>query len=77
MYLLRNYILIWYVRMETFHESAAFMLKQFRALLHQQPLPATSARLLQLTALNIFAVETITGSNKGNKYKYTNIYVNY
>lgn len=56
--------LITKIGMETFHESAALMLKQFRALLHQQPLPTTSARLLQLTALNIFAVETTTGTQK-------------
>lgn len=34
------------------------MLREFRALLHLQPLPTPAARLLQLTALNMFAVET-------------------
>lgn len=51
--------------METCRESAALMLRQFRALLHQQPLPTPAARLLQLTALNMFAVESTLGSSKG------------
>ncbi|KAI5637980.1 est1 DNA/RNA binding domain-containing protein [Phthorimaea operculella] len=50
--------------METFHESAGQMLRQFRALLHRQPLPTPAARLLQLTALNMFAVETTASANK-------------
>lgn len=51
--------------METFYESASLMLRQFRALLHRQPLPIPAARLLQLTALNMFAVETTAASLKG------------
>lgn len=51
--------------METFHESASRMLCQFRALLHRQPLPTPAARLLQLTALNMFAVETTVSASKG------------
>lgn len=51
--------------METFYESASLMLRQFRALLHRQPLPTPAARLLQLTALNMFAVETTAASLKG------------
>ncbi|XP_045542788.1 uncharacterized protein LOC106720366 [Papilio machaon] len=50
--------LITKIGMETLHESARRMLRQFRALLHRQPLPTPAARLLQLTALNMFAVET-------------------
>ncbi|CAH0720855.1 unnamed protein product, partial [Brenthis ino] len=58
--------LITKIDMETFHTSAAHMLRQFRALLHRQPLPTPAARLLQLTALNMFAVETNAASLKGN-----------
>ncbi|CAG9114277.1 unnamed protein product [Plutella xylostella] len=46
------------IGMESFHASSARMLREFRALLHLQPLPTPAARLLQLTALNMFAVET-------------------
>ncbi|KAJ2952733.1 hypothetical protein O0L34_g7085 [Tuta absoluta] len=56
--------LITKIGMETFHESAGQMLRQFRALLHRQPLPTPAARLLQLTALNMFAVETTASANK-------------
>ncbi|XP_038215946.1 telomerase-binding protein EST1A [Zerene cesonia] len=54
-------------RMETFEESATQMLGQFRALLHRQPLPTPAARLLQLTALNMFAVETNAAYLKGSE----------
>lgn len=66
--------------METFHESASVMLRQFRALVHRQPLPMPAARLLQLTALNMFAVETTASSLKGKfllfheNYKQTRAY---
>ncbi|CAB3242237.1 unnamed protein product [Arctia plantaginis] len=56
--------LITKIGMETFYESASMMLRQFRALLHRQPLPTPAARLLQLTALNMFAVETTAASTK-------------
>ncbi|XP_047510080.1 uncharacterized protein LOC125052988 isoform X2 [Pieris napi] len=59
--------LITKIGMETFYESASQMLGQFRALLHRQPLPSPAARLLQLTALNMFAVETNVSKNKGNE----------
>ncbi|KOB75803.1 putative Telomerase-binding protein EST1A [Operophtera brumata] len=49
---------------ESFHECASQMLRQFRALLHRKPLPTPSARLLQLTALNMFAVESSAASLK-------------
>lgn len=45
-------------RMETLSESASMMLRQFRALLRHSPLPINSNRLLQLTALNMFAIES-------------------
>ncbi|CAH0406478.1 unnamed protein product [Chilo suppressalis] len=59
--------LITKIGMESFHECASSMLRQFRALLHRQPLPTPAARLLQLTALNMFAVETTAASLKGSK----------
>ncbi|XP_050345669.1 telomerase-binding protein EST1A [Nymphalis io] len=59
--------LITKIDMESFHASAAQMLRQFRALLHRQPLPTPAARLLQLTALNMFAVETTAASLKGKE----------
>ncbi|CAG9783765.1 unnamed protein product [Diatraea saccharalis] len=58
--------LITKIGMESFHECASSMLRQFRALLHRQPLPTPAARLLQLTALNMFAVETTAASLKGD-----------
>ncbi|XP_075969615.1 smg6 nonsense mediated mRNA decay factor isoform X2 [Anticarsia gemmatalis] len=56
--------LITKIGMETFYESASMMIRQFRALLHRQPLPTPAVRLLQLTALNMFAVETTAASLK-------------
>ncbi|XP_047988294.1 telomerase-binding protein EST1A [Leguminivora glycinivorella] len=58
--------LITKIGMETFHESASQMLRQFRALLHRQPLPTPAARLLQLTALNMFAVEATVNAKGSN-----------
>ncbi|CAH2073901.1 unnamed protein product, partial [Iphiclides podalirius] len=58
--------LITKIGMETLHESAARMLRQFRALLHRQPLPTPAARLLQLTALNMFAVESNAAAQREN-----------
>ena len=42
--------------METFQECAVQMLREFRALLQHSPLPVNQMRLLQLLALNMFAV---------------------
>lgn len=44
--------------METFQEAAIQMLREFRALLQHSPLPLPGTRLLQLLALNMFAIET-------------------
>lgn len=44
--------------METFQETAIQMLKEFRALLQHTPLPIPCNRLLQLLALNMFAIES-------------------
>lgn len=43
--------------METFQEAAIQMLREFRALLNLSPLPLPGNRLLQLLALNMFAIE--------------------
>jgi protein SMG6 len=45
-------------RMETFQEAGVQMLKEFRALLQHSPLPLPGTRLLQLLALNMFAIDT-------------------
>lgn len=44
--------------METFQEAGVQMLKEFRALLQHSPLPLPETRLLQLLALNMFAIES-------------------
>ncbi|XP_057381514.1 telomerase-binding protein EST1A-like isoform X2 [Daphnia carinata] len=44
------------IGMETFQECGVQMLREFRALLQQTPLPVNQTRLLQLLALNMFAV---------------------
>lgn len=45
------------LRMEAFSHAAGNLLKEFSALLNQSPTPITSTRLLQLMAINMFAVE--------------------
>ncbi|XP_059482127.1 telomerase-binding protein EST1A isoform X2 [Neocloeon triangulifer] len=45
------------IGMETFQEAAHQMLREFRALLQHSPVPVSSARFLQLLALNMFAIE--------------------
>ena len=42
--------------METFQECSVQMLREFHALLQHSPLPVNQTRLLQLLALNMFAV---------------------
>lgn len=49
---------MYFFRMETFQEAGVQMLKEFRALLQHSPLPLSGTRLLQLLALNMFAIET-------------------
>ncbi|KAK9889657.1 hypothetical protein WA026_007035 [Henosepilachna vigintioctopunctata] len=50
--------LITRIGMESFQEAAMQMLKEFRALLQHSPLPLPTNRLLQLLALNMFAIES-------------------
>lgn len=57
--------------METLYESATLMLRQFRALLRLSPLPINCSRLLQLIALNMFAIES--AQLKGNTFAFVNI----
>ncbi|XP_015592692.1 telomerase-binding protein EST1A isoform X2 [Cephus cinctus] len=46
------------IGMETFQEAGIQMLKEFRALLQHSPLPLQGTRLLQLLALNMFAIDS-------------------
>ena len=46
----------WICRMESFQECGVQMLREFRALMQHTPLPVNQTRLLQLLALNMFAV---------------------
>uniref|UniRef100_A0A182MB34 Telomerase-binding protein EST1A n=1 Tax=Anopheles culicifacies TaxID=139723 RepID=A0A182MB34_9DIPT len=43
--------------MESFHQCAYQMLREFRALMQYSPIAVTSYRLLQLMSLNMFAIE--------------------
>lgn len=54
-------------RMETFQECGVQMLREFRALLQQTPLPVNQTRLLQLLALNMFAVSNTQLKGKTNE----------
>lgn len=49
--------------METLQEAAIEMLKEFKILLNHSPLPINTTRLLQLLALNMFAIDN--GQLKG------------
>lgn len=44
--------------MESFPQCAIQMLREFRAVLRISPIPITQMRLLQLVALNMFAIES-------------------
>lgn len=50
-------------RMETLQEAAIEMLKEFKVLLNFTPLPINTNRLIQLLALNMFAIDN--GQLKG------------
>ncbi|XP_045475193.1 telomerase-binding protein EST1A isoform X2 [Harmonia axyridis] len=50
--------LITKIGMDSFQDAALQMLKEFRALLQHSPLPLPTNRLLQLLALNMFAIES-------------------
>ncbi|XP_057667443.1 telomerase-binding protein EST1A isoform X1 [Diorhabda carinulata] len=50
--------LITKIGMESFQETAMQMLKEFRALLQHSPVPIPCNRLLQLLALNMYAIDT-------------------
>ncbi|KAL2740114.1 telomerase-binding protein EST1A [Vespula squamosa] len=55
---IKFFCFFFFSRMETFQEAGVQMLKEFRALLQHSPLPLPGTRLLQLLALNMFAIET-------------------
>ncbi|KAG8036116.1 hypothetical protein G9C98_004696 [Cotesia typhae] len=57
--------LITKIGMETFQEAGVQMLREFRALLQHSPLPLPGTRLLQLLALNMFAIETTQLKDSG------------
>lgn len=44
-------------RMESFQDTALQMLREFRKLLSNTPLPIITTRFLQYLALNMFAIE--------------------
>lgn len=50
--------------MEAFSHAVGNLLKEFSALLSQTPTPITSNRLLQLMAINMFAVENTNVKGK-------------
>lgn len=52
-----NFFIWMCFRMETFQEAAIQMLREFRTLLQHSPIPLNSNRLLQLLALNMFAID--------------------
>jgi len=59
------------IGMESFQGAALQMLKELRALLQHSPLPLTSTRLLQLLALNMFAIDNtqLKNSELGPGYR--------
>ena len=52
--------------METFPEMWAQMLLEFRALICHSPAPVGNNRLLQLMAINMYAIENVIERQKGN-----------
>ncbi|CAB0029688.1 unnamed protein product [Trichogramma brassicae] len=65
--------------LETFQEAAIQMLREFRSLLHHVPLPLPISRLLQLLALNMFAIDSTQLKAIINRYCEGNLknYLNY
>lgn len=63
--------------MESFQDTALQMLREFRKLLSNTPIPIITTRFLQYLALNMFAIEY--SRPKGNLrqllYGPTNIYI--
>ena len=55
--------------MESFQECGVQMLREFRTLLQQTPLPVNQTRLLQLLALNMFAVSNTQLKGKKKKHR--------
>lgn len=57
-------------RMESFQDTALQMLREFRKLLSNTPIPIITTRFLQYLALNMFAIEN--SRPKGNFIRYLN-----
>lgn len=53
-----------FVRMDSFVHCAAQMLKELRILLQNTPIVLTTLRLVQLMALNIFAIDSTQQKGK-------------
>lgn len=52
--------------MESFKDTALQMLREFRSLLSNSPLPIITTRFLQYLALNMFAIENSRPKGKSN-----------
>ena len=50
--------------MEVFPEAWGMMLKEFKALIEQSPVPIGNHRLLQLMAINMYAIENVVNRGK-------------
>ena len=60
--------------METFPEVSSQMLQEFEALLKHSPSPIGDVRLLQLLAINMFAIDNATtkAGNDRSQYRFMN-----
>lgn len=58
--------------MESFQDTALQMLREFRKLLSNTPIPIITTKFLQYLALNMFAIE-----NSRPKGKHKTVYLNY
>lgn len=59
--------------METFQDTALQMLREFRKLLSNTPIPIITTRFLQYLALNMFAIENSRPKGKFNKLELMSI----
>lgn len=56
--------------MESFQDTALQMLREFRKLLSNTPIPIITTRFLQYLALNMFAIENSRLKGMSNKIIY-------
>lgn len=59
-----------FCRMDSFVQCATQMLKELRILLQNTPIVLTTLRLVQLMALNIFAIDSTQQKGKFKVYLY-------